>query len=182
MDDDLIQTVRAQVAASNRSVGLSFDEARMTTAYSQELVDQYRSAEGAASAVAAFRLEAFLSEPTNHPVDEHETKAIADALRARSVQRTLSLGMSDLRIGLALHASGSFDQKDVESLVTSIQGIDDFSVASEAPRLLPIIGTDFIQDYLRSTELFETGGMDGPQRPLIREMAVAAISNFNAAR
>jgi hypothetical protein len=182
MDDDLIQTVRAQVAASNRSVGLSFDEARLTTVYSQELVDQYRSAESAASGVAAFRLEAFLSEPTNHPVGEHATRAIADALRARSVQRTLSLGMSDLRIGLALHAYGSFDQKDVESLVTSMQGVDDFSVATEAPRLLPIIGPDFIQDYLRSTELFETRGMGGPQRPLIREMAEAALSNFNAAR
>ena len=182
MADDLIQTVRAQVAASNRKVGLSFDEARLTTAYSKDLVDQYRSTESAASGVAAFRLEAFLSEPTNHPVGEYEARAIADALRARSVQRASSLGINDLRIGLALHASGSFDRMDVESLVTSMQGVDDFSVASEAPRLLPIIGPDFIQDYLRSTELFETGGMGGPQRPLIREMAEAALGNFTAAR
>jgi hypothetical protein len=63
-----------------------------------------------------------------------------------------------------------------------MKGVDDFSVATEASRLLQIIGTEFMQDYLRSTELFETGGMGGPQRPLIREMAAAALSNFNAAR
>ena len=182
MDDDLIHTVRAQVAASNRKIGLSFDEARQTTKYSQELLDQYQSTDTGKSGVAAFRLDAFLSEPANHPVGEHETKAIAHALRVRSAQPALQLAMSDLRIGLTLHASGSFDHADVASLVTSMQGVDDFSVATEAPRLLPIIGPDFLQDYLRSTELFETGGMGGPKRPLIREMAERALRNFNASK
>ena len=68
MDDDLMQAVRAQVAASDRRVGLSFDEATLTTANFQELVDQYRSTESAESGVAAFRLDALLSERSNHPV------------------------------------------------------------------------------------------------------------------
>ena len=37
---------------------------------------------------------------------------------------------------------------------------------------------DFIQDYLTSTKLFETGGMGGPERPLIREMATEALREF----
>ena len=60
-----------------------------------------------------------------------------------------------------------------------MKGEDDFSVASEAGHLLPIIGTDFIQDYLTSKELFETGGMGGPKRHLIREMAEDALRKFN---
>lgn len=182
MDDDLIQTVQAQIAESTRKVGLSFDDARQTTKYSQELLNQYLSTDTGMSGVAAFRLDAFLSEPANHPVGEQETKAIADALRARLAQSTSRLGPSDLRIALTLHEFGSFAPDEVESLVASMRGVDDFFVASEAPRLLPIIGTDFLQDYLRSPELFETGGLGGPKRPLIREMAERALRNFNTSK
>jgi len=178
MNKDLIQTMREQVAASNRKIGLSFDDAKKTTKYSQHLLDQYRSTESGTSGVAAFRLDAFLTESTNHPFCEAQLNSIAYVLRSRISNHTLT--MSDLGIGLALHSFGSFCRRDVASLVASMKGADDFSLASEAPRLLPIVGTDFIQSYLTSIELFETGGMGGPQRPLIREMAEEALTNFKA--
>jgi hypothetical protein len=177
MDEDQIQIMRERIAASKRKVGLSFDDARKTTRYSQDLLNQYRSGDSGASRVAAFRIDAYLAEPTNRPICESELSSIAEALRLRISHRALA--KSDLRIGLALHSCGAFDQQDVTSLVESMKGTDDFSVASEGERLLPIIGTDFIQDYLSSTELFETGGMGGPQRPLIREMAEEALRTFN---
>jgi len=177
MEEDLIQIMREQVAASKRKAGLSFDEAKETTKYSQHLLDQYCSTDSGVSGVAAFRFDAYLAEPANQPFPQFELASIATALRSRIAQHTL--GRSDLRIGLALHSHGAFDRQDVASLVASMKGSDDYSVASEAQRLLPIIGTDFVQDYLRSTELFETGGMGGPQRPLIREMAEEALRCFD---
>lgn len=176
MDEDLIQILREQIAASKRKVGLSFDEARKTTRYCEDLLNQYRSADGRASAIAAFRIDAYLTEPANRPLRESEFSSIADALRLRISQRTL--GSSDLRIGLALHSHGAFDHQDVASLVASMKDTHDLSVVAEAGRLLPIIGTDFIQDYLRSTKLSETGGMGGPLRPLVREMAEEALRSF----
>ncbi|MEO5915272.1 MAG: hypothetical protein ABIS50_13640 [Luteolibacter sp.] len=178
MDEDLNQTMREQVAASNRKIGLSFDDAHKTTMYSQALLDQYRLIESSTSGVAAFRLDAFLTEPSNHPVREAHLNSIAEALRFRISNHTMA--ESDLRIGLALHSFGSFDRRDVALLVAAMKGSCDFSLVSEAPRLLPIVGAEFIQSYLTSTELFETGGMGGPQRPLIREMAEEAYTNFNA--
>ena len=177
MEEDLIQIMREQVAASKRKVGLSFDEAKKTTKYSQDLLDQYRSTDTGESGVAAFRIDAYLAEATNQPVPQVELTSMAAALRTRIAQHTL--GRSDLRIGLSLYSHGAFDRQDVASLVESMKGSDDYSVASEAQRILPIIGTDFVQDYLRSTELFETGGMGGPQRPLIREMAEEALRCIN---
>jgi len=177
MEEDLIQIMREKVAASKMKVGLSFDEAAKTTKYSQDLLDQYCSTDSGKSGAAAFRIDAYLAEPANQPIHDFELTSIAAALRSRIAQCRLS--GSDLRIGLALYSHGAFDRQNVASLVASMKGSDDYSVASEAQRLLPIIGTDFIQDYLRSTELFETGGMGGPQRPLIREMAEEALRCFN---
>lgn len=178
MDEDQFQIMRERIAASKRKVGLSFDDARKTTTYSQDLLDQYLSADSGTSGVAAFRVDAFLTEPTNHPVPDSQLTSIAHALRARISDHTLA--KCDLRIGLALHAFGVFHREEVASLVAAMKGEDDFSVASEAAHLLPIIGTDFIQDYMTSTELFETGGMGGPMRPLIREMAEKALRNFDS--
>lgn len=178
MDEDQIQMMRERIAASSRKVGLSFDDVRETTTYSQNLLDQYISADSGASGVAAFRIDAYLTEPTNHPIAASELKSIADALRTRISGHALA--KSDLRIGLALYSFGAFDRDDVGSLVASMKGGDDFAVASEAAHLLPILGIGFIQDYLTSTELFETGGMGGPQRPLIREMAEESLREFNA--
>ena len=156
---------------------MSLDEAAATTVFSSDLLDQYLSSESGAHGVAAFRIEAFLTAPQNRPIKDSTLTSIADALRRR-MAAGLKLAGSDLQIGLKLTAAGHFYRNDLASLVQAMKGVDDFSVASAAAVLLPIIGPEFIQDYLVSTELFETGGMGGPQRPLIREMAAEALSDF----
>lgn len=169
--------IRERIKASTRRVGLSFDEAAATTIFSSELLDQYLSSEFGVHGMAAFRIEAFLGAPKNRPIKDSVLTSIADALRRRMAD-ALKLDGRDLQIGLELSASGHFNRNDIVLLVQAIKGVDDFSVASAAAALLPIIGPDFIQDYLVSTELFETGGMGGPQRPLIQEMALEALSDF----
>ncbi|MFC5456955.1 hypothetical protein [Prosthecobacter fluviatilis] len=169
--------LREQIKASNRRVGLSFDEAAETTVFSSELLDQYLSLEYGDHGVAAFRIEAFLTAAKNRPIKASVLTSIADALRQR-IAEGLKLSSSDLQMGLALAAAGHFKRDDMASLVQAMKGVNDFAVASAAAALLPIIGPDFIQDYLVSTELFETGGMGGPQRPLIQEMASEAMRDF----
>lgn len=173
--------IRERIKASTRRVGLSFDEAAATTVFSSELLDQYLSPDSGAHGVAAFRIEAFLTAPQNRPFKASTLTSIAHALRRR-IAAGLKLAASDLQIGLKLTAAGNFSRDDLASLVQAMKGVDDFSVASSAAVLLPIIGPDFIQDYLVSTELFETGGMGGPQRPLIREMATEAVRDFKRQR
>ena len=174
MDPDEIRNL---IKLSTRRVGLSFDEAAETTVFSSELLGQYLSSDSGAHGMAAFRIEAFLSAPKNHPIKDSVFASIADALRRRKAA-ALKLAGSDLQIGLMLSASGHFNRNDMASLVQAMKGVRDFEVASAAAALLPIIGPDFIQDYLTSTELFETGGMGGPQRPLIQEMASEALRDF----
>ncbi len=179
MDEDLINAVRSQVEATKRRrIGLSFVEAQETTVFSASLLEQYLSTDGGLHGIAAFRIEAFLAAPKNHPIDSSILSSIAAALRQRTGASEPRLSHGDLRIALALSPLGFLDRSDVESLVHAMKGVADYSVASEASRLLAIIGPEFIRDYLTSTEPFETGGMGGPQRPLIREMATEALREF----
>jgi len=178
MDDDLINAVRSQVESSRRHVGLSFGEAQETTVFSPSLLKHYLSAEPGLSGVAAFRIDAFLSSPKNYPIESSVLSSIAVAVRQRTTAVELQLARSDLRIALALSPLGFLDRSDIESLVQAMKGVDDYSVVSEAVKLLPIIGAEFIRDYLTSTEQFETGGMGGPYRPVIREMARDALCAF----
>lgn len=173
--------IRERIRASTRRVGLSFEKAAETTVFSSELLDQYLSSESGVHGVAAFRLEAFLTAPKNRPIQNSVLTSIADALRRR-MANTLKLDGGDLQLGLKLTALGHFNRNDMASLVQAMKAVDDFSVASAAAALLPIIGTDFIQSYLVSTELFETGGMGGPRRPLIQEMASEAMRDFKRQR
>lgn len=179
MDEDHIQTIRERIAACTRKIGLSFDNAKKATKLSQGLLDKYRSSESKTSGVAAFRLDAYLSDISNLPCSQSELSSIAQALRARIAGNSSGLGKSDLRISLELHSSGYIGQEEVEFLVKSMKGVDDFSILAEADRLISCIGSDFIQDYLSSNQLFETDGMGGEQRPLIREMAEEALTKSN---
>ena len=170
--------LRERISASRRKIGLSFDEALETTVFSTELLNQYLSADTGTHGVAAFRFEAFLTAPQNRPIADRVLATIAEGLRRRLSDDDLNLVKSDLLIGLRLFESGHFDSDGIAALVDALKGVDDFSVASLAPTLLRVIGTDFIQDYLTSTELFETGGMGGSMRPLVREMATQALTDF----
>ena len=180
MDDDLINAVRSQIEESKRRVGLSFDEAQETVEFSPSLLEQYLSADRRLSGIAAFKIEAFLAAPKNHPIDSPVLSSIAAAVRQRTAASEPQFARSDLRIALALSPLGFLDRSDVESMVQAMKGVDDHSVASEASRLLAIIGPEFIRDYLTSTERSETGGMGGPQLPLIREMASEALREVEA--
>lgn len=172
-----LDELRERIKAASRRVGLSFDEAAETTVFSSELLDRYLSPDAGIHGVAAFRLEAFLTSPKNWPLDGAVAAAIAQALRRR-MEGALKLKGTDLKIGLQLNAAGCFNRDDLVLLVRALKGVDDFAVAAAAPTLLPLIGTAFIQDYLTSTALFETGGMGGPMRPLIQEMAAQALRDF----
>ena len=179
MDEDLINAVRSQIEASKRRrIGLSFDEAQETTVFSPSLLEQYLSTDRGLHGIAAFKIEAFLAAPQNHPIDSRILSSIAAATRQRTGASEPRLAHSDLRIALALSSLSFLDRSDVESMVQAMKGVDDYSVASEASRLLAIIGPEFIREYLTSTKQFETGGMGGPQRPLIREMASEALREF----
>ena len=179
MDEHLIDILRAQIAASQQArPGLSLEEARATTKMTDELISDYLSiADHGTSAIAAFRIFAYLTSPQHDPGDKATTETVLRALLVRTEDEKYSLTSSDLEIALVLWDAGVVSSSTIETVVRRLAGRDDFKVVSAAQRLLPIIGEDFIQGYLNSALLSETS-MGGPMRPMLKEMARDALSEF----
>ena len=179
MDEDLIETLRERLALRQAPKGVTRREGALESNYSDSVLDDYRSGDPVKAGIAAFRLRSFVGVKKNSPLDREASRKIALALLGRLRNQPGHLGASDLEIGILLWDEGELKRPDVEALVERLQGRHDMAIAGLASLLIPIIGTAFLSGYLSSVELFETGGMGGPGRALLREMAEEAIAAFN---
>jgi hypothetical protein len=167
------------LASSRRPEGFSRPGDAAETDFSESVLDDYCSGDPVRAGIAAFRLRSFLGAKQHAPVNPEISGKIASALLGRLRAQPDHLGGSDLEIGVILWLQRELKSTDIETLVEYLQGRHDMAVAGLASQLIPIIGTAFLSGYLSSSVLFETGGMGGPTRPLLREMAQEALAAFN---
>jgi len=179
MEEDFIKTMETLKATRQGRLGLSVEEARKTTSLNDKLIDEYLCLEKAAvSTHAAFRIAAVITDPETPNLKPEILVQLASALRQRIEPSNQPLTASDIEIAIFLWTHNHIQAGLVSDVVEGLRGSADFKLAEIAPRLLPIIGTEFIQPYLTSHVLSETGGMGGPRKPLIREMARKALADF----